>query len=317
MKKILLFCILAIACLMGWGQQEPLFSQYQSNLFLINPAKAGQDEIHTIRLNYRQQWTRAIQGPQTMIASYHGPVDVKNGVGALVFSDQLGPTQRTGLQLGYAYHLPVGYEGPQGQHKLSMGFAVKMMQYRLALEQIYLPNRNDPAFSQAAASYFTGDLSFGMIFSNDYFFAGFSVPNMIQRGFRTPQLQEAGVLSRLYRHYFALVGYRFVYDQMTIEPSVLVRKIESTPYQIEGNVKFYLAENKLIAGMSFRTSWMATFMVGLQMGNMQVLYSADFMSSSDRVTQQFGPSHEISIGWNLGEAKVPWRKQYYRDGGER
>ncbi|MEL6132109.1 MAG: type IX secretion system membrane protein PorP/SprF [Bacteroidota bacterium] len=314
MKKIYLFCILVMAALMSWGQQEPLYAQYRSNLFLINPAKAGQEEVHAIRLNYRKQWTRAIQGPRTMVASYHGPVDVKNGVGALVFSDQIGPTQRTGLQLGYAYHLPLGFEGPQGQHKLSMGFAVKMMQYRLAIEQIYIPDPNDPAFSHASSAYFAGDLSFGMIFSNDYLFAGFSVPNLIQSGFRTPQLADAGILSRLYRHYFALVGYRFIYDQMIIEPSVLVRKIESTPYQIEGNVKFYLAENKLIAGMSFRTSWAATLMVGLQVGNMQVLYSADFMSSNDRATQQFGPSHEVSLGWNLGQAKVPWRKQYYKQG---
>ncbi|MEZ4826478.1 MAG: type IX secretion system membrane protein PorP/SprF [Bacteroidia bacterium] len=302
MKKripILAFLILSSWCV--WAQQEPLFSQYRINAFVINPAIAGSTAKQEVRLNYRSQWRQFPGSPRTASLTWQGAVDEKSGLGLLVFADGVGPNQRTGMQTAYAFHIPVGYEGSNGQNYLSLGMAGKFMQFRFQGEKVYFQDQTDPAIYESSQGLMIGDVAFGAHFYNDYFFAGFSAPNLLQSSFGTTFDQASrSLISRLYRHYFAFVGYKFVYDNLTIEPSVLIKKVQTTPYQIEANVKFYLLEDKFFAGVSYRTDWFMTFMVGVHANNFHFIYSSDLMLPNARPGQLYGTSNEFTLGYDLG-----------------
>ncbi|MEZ4775775.1 MAG: type IX secretion system membrane protein PorP/SprF [Bacteroidia bacterium] len=283
------------------AQQEPLFSQYRINAFVINPAVAGTSELHELRLNFRSQWRQFPGAPRTASLTWQGAVDEKSGIGLMAFADAVGPNQRTGLQMAYAFHIPIGYEGSNGQNILSLGMAGKFMQFRFQSDRVYFQDQSDPAIYGASQGLTIGDVAFGAHFYNDNFFAGFSAPNLMQSSFGTTIDQSSRTLiSKLYRHYFAFVGYKFVYDQMTVEPSVLIKKVQTTPYQIEANVKFYLMDEKFFAGFSYRTDWFLTFMVGVHAKNLHFIYSSDLMLPNARPGSLYGASNEFTLGYDIG-----------------
>ncbi|MDX2249443.1 MAG: type IX secretion system membrane protein PorP/SprF [Bacteroidia bacterium] len=300
-KHIPILCFILLFSGEIFAQQEPLFSQYRTNAFVINPAVAGSSEHHELRFNFRSQWRQFPGAPRTVSLTWQGAMDEKSGVGLMAFADAVGPNQRTGLQLAYAFHIPIGYEGVNGQNKLALGMAGKFMQFRFQGERVYFQDTNDPAIYGASQGLLIGDVAFGAHFYNDNFFAGFSAPNLMQSSFGTTLDQSSrSLISKLYRHYFAFVGYKFVYDNMSIEPSVLIKKVQTTPYQIEGNIRFYFVEDRFFAGVSYRTDWFMTFMVGVHAKNLHFVYSSDLMLPNAKPGLLYGASNEFTLGYDIG-----------------
>ncbi|MEM7374449.1 MAG: PorP/SprF family type IX secretion system membrane protein [Bacteroidota bacterium] len=292
------------------AQEEPLFAQYRTNSFLINPGVAGTSETHEIRLTHRAQWMNFPGAPRTSVLSYQGFVDEKNSIGLVAFRDAIGPSVRTGAQAAYGFRFPVGYEGKIGQNYLSLGMAAKFMQYRFRTNRVYFEDPNDVVAQAASAGILQGDLSFGMYFYNDRLYAGISAPNLIRSDLNALSgVTSPDILSRLYRYYFGLVGYKFSYDNMSIEPSILVKKVDSAPYQIEGTVRFHLAEERFLVGFSYRTDWLGSVQLGLKQGNMSFYYSADLMMAQKN-NRVYGPSHEFVLGLNLGQ-RDNWKDSYF------
>src|SRR5213592_1035373 len=114
MKKILF--IAAIFCAsFAEAQQQPLYSQYWQNGFVINPAVAGTLGYAEIKTVLRDQWTGLgsengySQSPKTNTLSFNSGFGEKNiGLGAYVFTDKIGPISKTGLSAAYAYHIKTG-----------------------------------------------------------------------------------------------------------------------------------------------------------------------------------------------------------------
>lgn len=279
------------------AQQEPLFTQYQTNMFAINPAAAGSSELQEIRLFFRAQWGNFPGSPKTLVMSYNGLVDNQNAIGFTAFHDALGPNVRNGLSLAYAFHLPLNRESLF----LSFGLSGKLIQYRFRDQRIYFQNPNDPALAATAEGLLAGDVAFGTYLYDDKFFMGFSAPNLLQSNldFSIDGFQRSQI-SKLYRHYFAVMGYRFDYEKISVEPSVMMRKVQSTPYQIEGNIKVYFMEGQLFVGGSYRTDWLLSLMFGFNSKLLNFSYSADFMGRVIEDPISFGTSHEFTVGWDLG-----------------
>lgn len=301
MKKLLY----VLACLFiytsGFSQEEPLYSQYKSNAFILNPAVAGTRTAQELRLNYRLQWRNFPGAPRTATVSYTGKFDAKSSIGLMAFTDALGPSLRTGAQVAYAYQLPIGYGGNMGQNRLSFGMGIKYIQQTFRAERVTFQDPNDPALTSYAGNLNLADFSFGALFYNDNLWVGFSAPNLIQGnlGFSGEDNNSQALFSRLYTYYFLFGGYRFVYDNVTVEPSILVKRADTSPYQIEGTLRFYLMDEKVILGGSYRTDWLASLMFGIRVKNLEFLYSADFMSRNQISTNIFGASHEFTLGLDL------------------
>ena len=125
MKK--LFTILALTILVGgqsFGQQDPMFTKYMFNSLVFNPAYAGSWDHMTIGLIHRSQWVEIEGSPTTQSLTLHTPLrNERIGVGVSLVNDKIGPTNSTGLNLAYAYKIPLG------KMKLSIGLQAGMENY--------------------------------------------------------------------------------------------------------------------------------------------------------------------------------------------
>ena len=106
------------------AQQLPQLSQYVSQDYLYNPAVAGSRPWFELRSAHRNQWVGIQDAPRTFMLSGITPVGANMGLGGFLYTDNVGPTRRTGAQFSYAYHLRL-----TERVKLSMSVAFGMQQF--------------------------------------------------------------------------------------------------------------------------------------------------------------------------------------------
>ncbi|MEL6849976.1 MAG: type IX secretion system membrane protein PorP/SprF, partial [Bacteroidota bacterium] len=97
---------------------------------------------------------------------------------------------------------------------------------------------------------------------------------------------------------------------MSVQPAEqigLIKKVQTSPYQAEGLVKFHLVDEKMFIGVGYRTDWLLTTMFGFKANRLHFIYSADFMPVQRSAAQVYGASHEFTVGIDLNDN---W-KQFY------
>ena len=108
-KSILLLLIIMSLAETSFGQQLPIFSQYQEGDHFTNPALLSQgipkyDTNSSASLVYRNQWTGIKDAPVTALGRFdHFNEDYNMTYGASLIYDQTGPTSFTGIygKIGY------------------------------------------------------------------------------------------------------------------------------------------------------------------------------------------------------------------------
>lgn len=255
--SIFLACCLLLQSQRMQAQQEPLFAQYGSNAFLINPAVAGSRGVHSLNLFHRWQWVAFPGAPQTFGLTYQGMIGDVHGVGGLLFSDITGPTVRMGFKGSYAFHIPIGDE-----MRLSIGAAGRLVRNTVRTSMITFVDDNDAAVANANEAVWGGDAEFGVYFYARNFFAGFSAPNLIQTKIdfgNNPAGRDP--IAYGYRHYFLTGGYRFFLEEqkMMIEPSIMVRYVQGPYPQIDGGVRATFLNDQLGFGVYYRSPGFLSF----------------------------------------------------------
>ena len=121
MKNYILFFFFLLLALTTQAQQKALYSQYMTNYYLLNPAVTGFEKDWQLSAGFRNQWVGFEGAPKTFYLSAHTAV-LKNrkrrlrpdqgyhGAGGCLYSDNTGPTRRSGFQFSYAYHKPLTRE---------------------------------------------------------------------------------------------------------------------------------------------------------------------------------------------------------------
>jgi type IX secretion system PorP/SprF family membrane protein len=250
MKKIILFVIAIIGCSqLSFGQSVPLFTQYNLNPFVINPAAAGIDKGHQINFNYRSQWTNFPTSPITTVLSYQGQFN-RNGLGVILFSDKTGALKYQGISGTYNYQIPISEK-----YRLSIGMAAQFLRYQINVGETSLKNVDltDEVVQEALGGVNQLDFNFGAFLQGENgLYAGVSAPHLLNT--KLGGSNTFNDLSYLSKHFFGLVGYRTKGKSINFEPSVLVRKVANTPFQVEINNKFWFLEDQLMAGVSYRTA---------------------------------------------------------------
>ncbi len=134
------YYISALLIIIGFpivAQLKPQYTQYVINPFIINPACAGIENYHDVKLSYRQQWVGIKDAPATSYLTISSPLgksdlksnattlygtaneDNKNkrlkdqysrskahhGIGLQIINDQYGPFSNLSVKGVYAYHL--------------------------------------------------------------------------------------------------------------------------------------------------------------------------------------------------------------------
>ena len=216
------------------NQQQPLYSLYMLNNFLINPGVAGCDENSPIDITARQQWAGITDAPVTESLSGHTALgrDDTYGIGGFLYNDQFGPVRSTGVHCVFAYPINLN-----SKTKLSMGLSFSAFQYTINEQNLNIINSNDNAINGKLESVWSPDADAGLYLYNNRYFAGLSSIQLIQFKLNFGNNDD---LNKIVRHYYLYGGYKFqVSKDIEIEPSLLTKATEQTPLQLDLNAKFY------------------------------------------------------------------------------
>jgi type IX secretion system PorP/SprF family membrane protein len=313
MKKYLLIIGLLLLALHGRAQQKALYSQYMTNYFLLNPAVAGFDKDWKFKAGFRNQWVGFEGAPKTTYLSgesalfknqrkrrRRGPQSY-HGAGGYLYTDKTGPTNRSGLLLSYAYHLPLSKTV-----FLSTGLFAGVQQFAFDPNKIQLANNSndqDPASRQGNLNALLPDLSIGTYLHANKFYTGVSLFQVL--GNKIFSFENSHSPSRLYRHLFVSAGFDAdLSKNITLSPSVLVKYVDPAPWQADFNVKgtYHFSkrrrtayDDKIWAGLSYRTQDAVVAIFGFHfLKQYELSYAYDITTSE--VRHYSSGSHEIVFG---------------------
>lgn len=296
-KGLFLFSVLVLGFVqVSKAQQIPLFSQYQFNQYLYNPAVAGSEASVEARLIQRYQWAGITDAPRTFNVNAYGPLQgQKMGVGGMVYSDIVGPTRRTGFQGSYSYHFQLNDE-----MRIGFGLGLGIDQYIVDGTQVRLDQTDDPALQNYRGSSYEFNAKFGIYFYADKYYVGLSIPQIVPD--RINVFQSTTNMAKLEDHYILNGGYKFdIGSDFQIEPALLLRWKSPAPVQADVSVWAYYKE-MIWLGVTYRTDDAVSFGIGYNYYDILMIgYSYDYTTSF--LSTYSSGSHEIMLGFKFKSSK--------------
>ena len=301
--KTMKYLLSALICIAFTGimqaQDESIYTHYHINPVLINPAAAGFDDHHNVFLNTRLAFTGFDGSPKSYALSYNGRVAPTFGLGAMIFREDIASLTRTRVQLNYAFQFD-RFEN----FKLGIGFSTEFEGNRVPVSYMDNPlvdaddillieNTDGRSFFDAAVG------AWGRYKEKTFF--GLSIPNLISQRINSGPVDPNDTgLTRYYMlaggHAFEVEGFNFI-----LEPSILIRKAKDSPFGVDFNLKAKYLEEKIIAGLSYRsgTGGNIGLLLGTRLDVLRVYYSYDF--TFQRFQRYNNGSHELTLSFEFGK----------------
>jgi len=293
MKKLTLLILLIGAGYLASAQNKAVFSQYHISPVLINPAAAGFFEQHQVQFHARAQWTGFQDSPKTIGAQYNGPIGNTFGLGAGIYTETAASLTELRAVLNYAFRFNISESV-----KLSAGFSTEYFQQTLSnsvTENSFY--EVDDLVNEAIDGRSTIDASLGVFGTiNDNTYAGLAFVNLVGTRLDNISSDEQG---SFFQRYTFLVGHRFDISDLgfTLEPSMMMRQTQDSPFMVDFNVKAGFLEDQLIAGLSYRTLGFLGVMLGTRLSNFQLYYTYD--ASFQRFQKYNSGTHEVTVAMHF------------------
>lgn len=290
MKKIIYILSLIFAAIVAYAQDVPVTSDYIYNPLLINPARAGSNgnfinlsllnrSIDTttstqLFISNRNSWLSNNQpsGFQTFTADHllyrkqrdGSALSTRMGIGGGLIHMYSGPMRRIGVNIDYAYHLPLS----RSISTLGMSFGIRMSYTNQSISANYIAKDDNDAFLNS--NYWNGNL-FNMGFGINTRFKGLNVDlslgNLLNLGSNSKNFSSFYRNSKGFRpSYYA--GLRYNVDLTTENKYYLEPIIATYGYfnvisnmDLGLNTKINLSKNKEIAKLN------TGFLLHLQLHN--------------------------------------------------
>lgn len=331
MRKIftryLLIVLLTVAISSVEGQQQPVYSQYMVDKFIVNPALAGANGITTVNLISRQQYVGLENAPRTFALNAQSRLleesyilrrlrlrkDSKTksrsgrvGVAGSLFTDRNGIVSRTGFQGTYAYHLNF-----KNLWQLSGGLTLHGYQFRIEDTGIPLADEGDPLLANNKMTFFVPDASAGIFATNGVLYGGVALTDLLASNLKIGR----DILSdyKTLRKYNLLAGVKIpLGSSWSVEPSILLQGTR-TNYLYDLNTRIYFTDHFWM-GASYRSSKTMVMMLGGRIDRIYMGYAYD-VDTGPLSTYSSG-SHEVVIGIRIGEystRRVRWFMQDQRN----
>ncbi len=291
------------------AQQNPQFSQYLQNPFVINPALTGVEDYVDINAAYRNQWTGFEGAPRTATFSINSSLLLLNGelqphegqshqgLGAFFYTDDVGPIKQGGFYGSYAYHLKVSQDW-----FVALGTFVGATQFKFDDSNVVLlQTPNDPVVQNFSDLNF--DMSLGLYVYSKHLFAGISANQIFNNQIRSiavnRQLNTNGTLEP---NFNALVGSRIALnDVFEFVPHIFLKTVSNAPLRWDFGAKM-VYDNKFWGGLSYRNQDAVVGFFGLRLfENAMLSYSYDWALT--QFSNQQSGTHEIILGYRFDFAK--------------
>jgi type IX secretion system PorP/SprF family membrane protein len=249
-KLIWLLFILLIGWLSVEAQQDPMYTHYMYNTLVVNPAYAGSRDALTITALHRSQWVGFKGAPTTQTITAHTPLRNEHiGLGLSVVNDKIGPSNNTAVFGYYSFIMKLNEKS-----KLALGLSAGLNIYQANLNTLLLDQQADPSFLTNIKNHITPNFGFGAYYSRERFYAGISVPNLLQNS--NSEINQYGgnlTIEKEQRHYFFIAGALFpLSDNVSFKPTTFVKVTNAAPVEADFTASFILMKILLIGAM-YRT----------------------------------------------------------------
>ncbi len=251
MNNFFLAIVLLFISNINFAQQLPIFNNYLIHQSILNPATINTDfftkEVkHNIATSYRKQWTDLESGPasQTINFDYNTEGKKLNYIaGAYIINDKTGPTGFTGIYGRYGIIMSDDIQA----HGLSIGINAGLVQYRLNTSALKLKDADDitgttdrmqlyPDAGIGIQYYGT----FGSIRSNDKFFVGLSVPQLLGLNFDVGNIRGKYAIKRVQHLYLNASIIKYLSDESYLQPTIWVKSTPGAPINADINLQYQL-----------------------------------------------------------------------------
>jgi len=310
MKRILvqtlvtLFVILATT-LQSFAQ-DPQYSQFYSNLVMLNPAFTGSGIGPRLALNSRGQWIKIPGFYQQFAASFDMPVEflgTTQGIGLNFSADRAGEGDLTKLNVtfNYAYQLEIARD-----NFLRFGLSGGIIQASIDPFKLTFPDQLDPLgggigntqepIQNWSQNRLTEDVNAGVAFFNEYAWLGFTV-NHITQPDEIFTLRGSGVDTRLPRKYTFTGGLNIPIRSMNSRRNVSITPAFLTKFQgdfFQVDAGLYVNADPMVFGVWYRHQDAVIGLVGIRYENISVGISYDYTTSQLRQSNS-GGSVEASV----------------------
>lgn len=295
---ILALFILIIFLERAYGQQTPVFSSYNYNAVLINPAHAGYYNDIDMVMTTNGYFNSVDGSPKNFDLSVNKLTwGEKIGLAAGISYDKIGVTNTTTFFTSYSYKIYYDSEYKNGKwwaydpSIISFGVTAGGMLYNENLTQLGI--ENDPEFQENVNS-FTPTFGVGFLYNRDQIYFGLSSPNLLSSAFNSNNNTN---LKNVYYSYF---GYKFFtnrFEEILVNPSVLFKYVEGAPFQADLNLLINY-KNKVEFGGGYRTSQTLNFLAGFHLSdNFRVICTYNKSIDNVVIPDTFG----LVLNYRLGK----------------
>lgn len=245
---ILLVAILAAG--KANAQQEVMYSQYMFNTLAINPSYAGSRDVLSLTALGRYQWIGVPGSPTTYSFTLDMPVkNEKMGLGIMAYTDAIGVSRTTGMNIPYAYRLKLG-----ARTTLSLGVQFGLDHISNNLSNVANVELGDAVFDGTSdVNRLFPNVGTGIFISNDRAYIGISAPKLLENKLSVYEFEGKTFQTTQRRHWFAMMGFVVGKGNVKVKPSAMLRYTNGSPLGIDANINLWLRD-KIALGVSARKS---------------------------------------------------------------
>lgn len=277
------------------SQQDPIYTQYLTNILSIQPAYAGISGVLSISALSRAQWVGWEGAPNSNTFTINLPLKSFNvGLGLSIVNDKWGPILQNGIYADYSYRILL-----KPRHYLALGIKAGFNAYHARFSDLELNDPIDPSFAQNVNFKMLPNVGFGMLWHSDLFFLGVSMPKL----FKNNIVDDSD--KKVYRevlHMYAMGGYVFTVSEVVkLKPTLLYRWSALTPSYIDlaGNILLY---EKVWFGATYRlkNSYALSFQFNV---NTQLRFGYSFDLTTFHENMVNSGTHEFTINYEFQSTK--------------
>jgi len=294
-QLVIIIGIIIVSITSVEAQQSSIYSNFMFNRLAINPGYAGSQDQLNVTAVHRRQWENFEGAPTTSAFSAHKYVKEKNiGLGMMASSDQIGIHTDNRLYLMYAYKIKTK------AGTLSLGLQGGFSRLNSDFTKLNLRSERDVNMS-GVRNDFNPNFGTGAYFSNNNFYAGISVPYLINN--KLEGTTEALAQAQESRYYMLSSGVVLdVNRDIKVVPSVLLRVQERNAMGVDINTNVVI-KDLLTVGLSYRSEMALTAIMGLNLSeNLSMGYAYDLTNTD--IGRYSSGSHEFMLNFRLPNSKV-------------
>lgn len=281
----------------SWAQQLPLSHQSLLNPYQFNPAYAGLNGTEGF-LGLRKQWVGIEGAPLTRSFNISTDIYDNMGLGAGVYTHEIGYTQQFAGRLSYAYGLKIN-----DMQDVRFGVDALVLQNSLAVSQLTSDLVDDPVV--LGGTDVTGvafDATFGVYYRFENLEIGIAAPYLIENKVGMDEPNNV-VNYRTKRHVLANIQYRYeiVEDEWAVQPMVALRQEFNTPFVYDAGILGEWRNTVWLAAMYRKQTNIAAGAGANISGKFKIGYFYELPTS--KISAYTAGSHELFLGIKFGRSQ--------------